>query len=584
MVKGRNMSKTLRRLLCFMTLYVIGMCTGLQAQAVPIKINVRYWPPGAWMQWEGGTWVVPQKKSRPTIDLTIEIQGERFFDRADVIGTREVAGRTVYLCNNGEAFQLINDEPIPVFESKEAIQKPELTTAIQMLKSPDATSRTQAAWAIWKRMSGQELPALRETRKTESPQTNVQPLRLHLTVKQLQAKLKQLGYDPGPSDGVLGGKTLIALKKFQTDHGLAGTGKLDQATINKLLDKSSEARPEGALPSQMVADVRDFTALSQRLRSGDPTALQALVLSARPPNRPLSWTFTLPLQGAEAKTLIAYSLQVAQAKVQEAAQQRADFRQSLPDVWHLGGITKPWAFEVDPQANDLILVGERESQGLLTLDDLVVALRIQNTGEWPDCRVDPPPTASEPSQLAPVVFTKGLDNTHFGQVCFEAYRLVGRLALGLEQPRLAVFQAYADLVVAVEHTSEAPLPWVRFWLAPLPRIAVRENLVLLTEFRLSVFTAVIAPHQFEYRPATQFAQTMGQRYGELGQAYEPFASFDGLWRLTSLSRGLAEAAARPDLRYWLEHYHTIAVETPREVLPLRVVREVTGQRLEVQVW
>jgi hypothetical protein len=183
-----------------------------------------------------------------------------------------------------------------------------------------------------------------------------------------------------------------------------------------------------------------------------------------------------------------------------------------------------------------------------------------------------------------VVFTTGLENTHVGQVCFEAYRLVGRLALGLEQPRLAGFQSYADLVVAGGHASEAPLPGVRFWLAPLPRIAVWENLVLLTEFCLSVFTAVIAPHQFEYRPATQFAQTMGQRYGELGQAYESLASFDGLWRLISLSRGLAEAAARPDLRYWLEHYHTIAVETPREVLPLRVAREVSGQRLEVPVW
>lgn len=233
MVKGRNMGKQFRELLYLMTLCVVGMCTGLQAQEVPIEISVTHTADKLGeMVWKG-MWV-PQSSF---IELTLTIRGKKFVDRADIIDTREVAGRTLYLCDNDEAFQFIDGKPIPVLESREAIRKPELTTAIRMLESKDATLRTKAAWTIWKKMQGQELLALGETRKTENPQTNVQPFSHNLTVHQIQATLKKLGYDPGASDGALGSKTISALKQFQTDNGLAGTGKLDKDTINKLREK-----------------------------------------------------------------------------------------------------------------------------------------------------------------------------------------------------------------------------------------------------------------------------------------------------------------------------------------------------------
>lgn len=58
------------------------------------------------------------------------------------------------------------------------------------------------------------------------------------TVYQVQKKLKELGYDPGPTDGVWGRKTTLAIKRFQRDKGLPVTGKLDERTQAELLVKN----------------------------------------------------------------------------------------------------------------------------------------------------------------------------------------------------------------------------------------------------------------------------------------------------------------------------------------------------------
>jgi hypothetical protein len=49
-----------------------------------------------------------------------------------------------------------------------------------------------------------------------------------------QARLSNLGYRPGPIDGILGPLTAAALRVFQSDEGLAVTGKLDDPTRTRL--------------------------------------------------------------------------------------------------------------------------------------------------------------------------------------------------------------------------------------------------------------------------------------------------------------------------------------------------------------
>jgi hypothetical protein len=49
-----------------------------------------------------------------------------------------------------------------------------------------------------------------------------------------QARLRNLGYEPGPLDGIAGKRTRAAVIAFQVTEGLKVTGKIDDATIDKL--------------------------------------------------------------------------------------------------------------------------------------------------------------------------------------------------------------------------------------------------------------------------------------------------------------------------------------------------------------
>jgi osmotically-inducible protein OsmY len=63
-------------------------------------------------------------------------------------------------------------------------------------------------------------------------------------VQALQDTLKDLGYFYGPSDGRKGPRTRTALRNFQRDQGLAVTGSIDQATLDRLEDQARLARTE----------------------------------------------------------------------------------------------------------------------------------------------------------------------------------------------------------------------------------------------------------------------------------------------------------------------------------------------------
>lgn len=53
-------------------------------------------------------------------------------------------------------------------------------------------------------------------------------------VHSVQKRLVELGYDPGPVDGIMGKKTKNALKGFQKDNNLTPTGTLNKETMEKL--------------------------------------------------------------------------------------------------------------------------------------------------------------------------------------------------------------------------------------------------------------------------------------------------------------------------------------------------------------
>jgi localization factor PodJL len=50
----------------------------------------------------------------------------------------------------------------------------------------------------------------------------------------VQARLRNLGYDPGPTEGRLGPETAAAIEAFQRDRGIAPTGEIDEALLSAL--------------------------------------------------------------------------------------------------------------------------------------------------------------------------------------------------------------------------------------------------------------------------------------------------------------------------------------------------------------
>lgn len=52
--------------------------------------------------------------------------------------------------------------------------------------------------------------------------------------KKIQLRLIELGYDPGPADGVRGQKTINAIKQFQSDNGLVADGVIGNQTRQAL--------------------------------------------------------------------------------------------------------------------------------------------------------------------------------------------------------------------------------------------------------------------------------------------------------------------------------------------------------------
>lgn len=66
------------------------------------------------------------------------------------------------------------------------------------------------------------------------------------TIKQVQEKLNERGYDAGAADGMIGPKTQAAIKEFQQSEGIEATGELNQETLAGLdIEGETAGRGEG---------------------------------------------------------------------------------------------------------------------------------------------------------------------------------------------------------------------------------------------------------------------------------------------------------------------------------------------------
>ncbi|AGF77299.1 SH3 domain-containing protein,putative peptidoglycan binding protein [Desulfocapsa sulfexigens DSM 10523] len=91
-------------------------------------------------------------------------------------------------------------------------------------------------------------------------------------LKSVQELLIQQDYNPGTADGLMGRNTRIALEKYQRDHNLLVTGRLDNATLNALgLHASAEY-----ISQKSSVDVADIEISEEYAEESIPTYIKTI--------------------------------------------------------------------------------------------------------------------------------------------------------------------------------------------------------------------------------------------------------------------------------------------------------------------
>ncbi len=385
---------------------------------------------------------------------------------------------------------------------------------------------------------------------------------------------------PAPSGGVASG----AIKP---------TTQPSQRAAN--VNAPNSRLPSTALPGGVVlkADVvKNERADTSELFGGGGSEKQ--IVAAR--QQGLRSPFLLFCAGK--RTFYAYSMGMAQARVEQAIKEGIDFRKKQPDLFYLGGITRPLAVVLDTSSNDWILVGEHDPKSsALTLDDWVAALRARfiHSDKDPGVTIDPVCAEKTPRDDCrdyigqEVRFFAGIENTHFGQVCYEADWLMKRIALGLEQLPIEKLETYYKLLLEQHRKAGRGRASVgsRFWFYPIvDRVNVFGDVVLLEKFQMGIFTEVLHAEvdgkpvadvtKFEHYPSERFSRSLSENYDAAAEAREVLETLRGLARLAALAKGLTEVEVRPQVDYFLTEYPPEQTRTPKEAEVLRVKDQEVG--------
>ncbi len=158
---------------------------------------------------------------------------------ATVIVVNAVAGQDgkhpAPIGNKGQ-HQRITKSKTPIFKTKILKRKSKApkTIAIAPRNKPVANSSRAKGDGI-----GQLLRATARKKKSETVTRT--SLLVNKKIRFVQTRLAQLGFEPGPVDGVLGQKTRDAIKKFENARKIPVTGEISRTLIEALSRSASFA-------------------------------------------------------------------------------------------------------------------------------------------------------------------------------------------------------------------------------------------------------------------------------------------------------------------------------------------------------
>ncbi|CAG9296363.1 putative peptidoglycan binding protein [Celerinatantimonas diazotrophica] len=101
-------------------------------------------------------------------------------------------------------------------------------------KQPDWSAVRNKADKMAKDVEERSKKLAKEAKSKYHQYKNEAGPKTHQEIKNVQAKLKEMGYKLGQIDGKIGARTHKAIRRFQADHGLPQTGKLSPEMLKAL--------------------------------------------------------------------------------------------------------------------------------------------------------------------------------------------------------------------------------------------------------------------------------------------------------------------------------------------------------------
>jgi len=166
----------------------------------------------------------------------------RWFDRAAEVGVRDSQVNLAILYARGDGVPRDLEKSYKWFaiaandgDKDAAVKRDEVFNALR----PEQAEAARAAVANWTAQpispdaNEVEVPASWQGASTETAAVD-----MGKAIRNIQAILNNNGFDAGPPDGVMGKRTVTAIKQFQTSIGMEATGEIDDRLVQELLARN----------------------------------------------------------------------------------------------------------------------------------------------------------------------------------------------------------------------------------------------------------------------------------------------------------------------------------------------------------
>lgn len=261
-----------------------------------------------------------------------------------------------------------------------------------------------------------------------------------------------------------------------------------------------------------------------------------------------------------------------------------EFRDTMPQVYTLSGITKIAGLVYDSDKQDIIIVGTEDKRfPVLSVDDLISALKARLVlGQWPLVSLEPDNTTDKDNQLT-VRFKGELANTSFGKALLDADYALKRIVLGMHYTKVDGLKSYWDFGMEMVKENPENMKNIKtgLWFFPvIAKVFISDNVVEIGRVNLEVFAGGSNRSIYqkihggkkitvEDKSAIEFSVNLSSKFHELVNKYPVFARLYDFSCFVALATAIDDIGLEASVNWWMNNYHLKSVETPSRIKVLK---------------